>query len=121
MSIDLDSFKPANAGELLQGILDYVAPIAEGDWEKAVPELKGYLETVAQAAFLTTTQLAAGKITKEQADLAFHMQELSLNQILLYSKVLAYVTAQKVLNGVFQVIISAVKNTTGVELSWLLT
>jgi len=119
MALDLTTFKPETVGQLFDGLVSEVSGILGTEWSSAEADVKTYLDNIAHAAFNTTAQLAAGRLTQDQAKMQFKLQELGLKQVLLYSQLLGAVAAQKVVNGVFAVIIAAVKNVTGIDINWI--
>lgn len=116
--VDLDSFQPRSAGELFDGIVSHAVPIIGSMWSQARDELEIHFSTLAQNSFQTMKRLAEGRITREKADALLHMQELYLNNILLYSEFLVYDMAQAVLDAVFSVVKAAVRNWTGIMLNF---
>lgn len=116
--IDLNKFEPSNESDLLKGIFSEITVAVQAsvaDWKK---EISVYIQSIAKKAWLTLIALRDGTITKENADLAIHTQELALNNVLLLSSFAPYDIAQKVLNAVFSTISAAIKNITGVQLQF---
>ncbi|WP_081159365.1 hypothetical protein [Ensifer aridi] len=116
--IDLATFKPESASDLLTGMLKQIASIVLGNFNEIKKELSVHLKSLAQKAWMTQVGLATGAISRENADVAIHTQELALSNVVLYSEFMVYDTAQKVLSAVFSVIGAAIKNLTGVELNF---
>ncbi|PKP80611.1 MAG: hypothetical protein CVT79_15140 [Alphaproteobacteria bacterium HGW-Alphaproteobacteria-18] len=112
----LDDFKPETSKDLADGIFAYLALEIGKEWVSIKKEIAQHVRAVSIRATETRALLAAGKITAAQADFEMHGQEYYLNNIILFSTIIPYVLAQKVLNAVFKVINAAFKNWTGVDL-----
>ena len=115
---DLSDFRPKNANELFDKILEEIGAKVGGDFTSFQSEVKSHLKSVAQKAWKVKIGLEKGTISPPDADLALHTQELALNNILLYVELMPYVLAQDVLETVFAVIAAAIKNLTGVPLKF---
>ncbi len=117
-AIDLESFHPANASELLDGMLANAMSTALDQGAKLKKAIEADLKALSMAAFRTQARLAAGEIDQSDADFLIHMQELNLNSILLKLQFLTYALAQAVLDAVFGLIRAAVRNLTGFDLNF---
>ncbi|MDZ4363074.1 hypothetical protein [Brevundimonas sp.] len=116
--VDLSVFKPNDADELFDAIWTQITGVVIDDLQSFKKEIEPMLRSIATKAVRTAGMLAAGQISREDADLALHTQELALSSVLLYSAFMTYVLAQGVLDAVFTVISAAIKNLTGIELSF---
>jgi hypothetical protein len=117
-AIDLDSFSPGSASELLDGILSTAVSTALDQGAKLKATITADLKALSIAAFGTQARLATGEIDQSEADFLLHMQELNLNSILLKLQFLTYALAQAVLDAVFGLIRAAVRNLTGFDLNF---
>lgn len=117
-ALDLTTFKPESAEDLFKGILKEISSVLIANYKEVKNEISIHLQSVAKKAWLTQVGLQQGTISREHADIAIHTQELALSSIVLYSAFMAYDTAQRVLNAVFSVITSAIRNLTGIQLSF---
>lgn len=117
-AVDLSTFKPADAEELGDAILAQVGLVVTSSLKEFKAEIEPIVRSIAQKGFKTAELLAAGHISREDADLALHTQELALANVVLYSQFMTYVLAQDVRDAVFKVIVAAINNLTGVELAF---
>ncbi len=115
MPIDA-TFAPKSAEELLEGLLSVAAGTAKKQWTAIRDEMTYQLGFISQKTAKVMAQLAAKTITIKAADLTLHLLELNLNSALAEFKFLIYGAAQKILNAVFDLVKTAVKNVTGVGL-----
>ncbi|KQV81751.1 hypothetical protein [Rhizobium sp. Root1220] len=114
--VDLSTFAPQSAEELGEGLLTVAAVKAKEHWDSIRQEMTAQLTFIAQMTAKVIAQLAAKKITAQQADVTLHLLEYNLNSALAEFKFLVYNAAQKILSAVFDLIKAAVKNLTGVSL-----
>ncbi|WP_025660680.1 hypothetical protein [Rhizobium sp. IBUN] len=114
MSVDAN-FAPESAEELLEGLLSVAAATAKGQWTAIRDEMTYQLGFIAQKTAKVMAQLGE-TITVNSADLTLLLFELNLNSALAEFEFLLYVAAQKILNAVFDLVKTAVKNVTGVGL-----
>ncbi|MBB3317849.1 hypothetical protein FHT77_003741 [Rhizobium sp. BK181] len=92
------------------------AATAKGQWTAIRDEKTYQLGFIAQKTAKVMAQLAAKTITVKAADLTLHLLELNLNSALAEFEFLVYGAAQKILNAVFDLVKTAVRNVTGVGL-----
>lgn len=116
--LDLENFRPASSGELLDGIAKNAAIAAADAWKSLRDAIVADLQALSENAFQTQMRLSRKSITQGEADFLVHMQELYFHQVLLHTKFLSYVAAQAVLDAVFGVIAAAIKNVTGVTIKF---
>ncbi len=116
MAIDVSKFKPKSADELFEGLVSVVKDVALEQWAKIKDELANDFQFIAEKTAEVTGKLAAGAIDDKQADATLHLLELNLNSTLREFAFMAYVTAQKILTAVFNLLKSAIRNLTGVRL-----
>ncbi len=116
--IKLAEFKPKNAKELADAIVNDVSEIAGATVPKLATSLVPHIRSLSASTFQSATLFKQGKITQAELDRATLDQEAYLNSILLMALFSTYVLAQEVLNGVMALIVAAVKSWTGVELNF---
>ncbi|SIP94616.1 hypothetical protein SAMN05880590_101366 [Rhizobium sp. RU35A] len=117
-SIDLSTFKPKTADELFSGILANIVSVLKNNVEEIKKEISVHLQSLAKKAWLTQLGLAKGTITRENADIAIHTQELALSNVLLLVEFMTYELVQDVIDAAFSVVSAAIKNLTGIELKF---
>lgn len=115
-AVDLATFKPGGVDDLAKGILAQLASLLSGKFQDFKQEFGGYVEDVSRAAIAVASLLAEGIYDKRQADLALHAQELLISSAILRAEFLTYELAQSVLETIFGVLRSAIRNLTGVDL-----
>lgn len=115
---EVAAFKPADAEELALKIWGEIAKVVTKDLNKFRKEVEPAVLSLSKKAVTTAQLLAAGKISREDADLALHTQELALSSVVLYSAFMAYDLAQSVLETVMAVAAAAIEGLTGIRLSF---
>lgn len=116
--VNLETFKPNSAGELVEGIIGELAGVLGNSWTEARSEVEADIEAYAASSYRTLERLVEGQISQEKADLLLHMQELFLNQIFLNVEFWTYVIAQRALDAVTAVVTAAIRNWTGISLNF---
>lgn len=114
---DLSNFNPDSAGEIADRIVGELKGTAITWWKTNSELMQGYVKSLAEAAFQTRVALADKRITEKTADLLMHMQELSFNQTLQFTKLMTLALAQKLVDAAFRVIGWVIFNKTGVNLT----
>lgn len=114
--VDLKTFKPGSADELLKGVLGHVAGLLQEKLKQFEKEMVTYLGDLTKASIALAKLINDGTYGARQADLALHSQELLVNNALLRAEFLTYDVAQSILETIFKVIGAAVKNLTGLQL-----
>jgi hypothetical protein len=110
------NFAPKSAEELLEGLLSVAAGTAKDQWTAIRDEMTYQLGFIAKKTAKVMAQLVAKTVTVKAADLTLHLLELNLNSARAEFEFLLYAAAQKILNAVFDLVKTAVKNVTGVGL-----
>ena len=118
MAIDPDTFKPTTTNELLSAVTEVATAAAGGAWKNMENEVKNHLTFISSTTLETAKKLAAQEITQSQADHTLHLLEYNFNATLLLIQLIPYVVAQAVLNAVFGLVNSVVKNYAGVDLGF---
>lgn len=116
MALDVSKFKPTSANELFEGLVSVVKDVALEQWEKISDDLTNDFKFIAEKTAEVTGKLATHIIDVKQADATLHLLELNLNSTLRQFVFMTYVTAQKILTAVFNLLKSAIRNLTGVKL-----
>lgn len=107
-------FKPSSAKEMAQGFIDRVKELIGSEWKKIKDELSAYLTNMSKIIFQTSAGIESGQIPRAHADLAIHAQEVAFNQYLMMQSFLAYELASKVVDAVFDLAVTAIRNLTGI-------
>lgn len=115
---EVEAFKPATAEELAVRIWAEIAKVVTKDLQKFRKEVEPAVLSLSRKAVTTAQLLATGKISRQDADLALHTQELALSSLVLYSAFLPYDLAQGVLETVMAVAAAAIEGLTGVRLNF---
>lgn len=116
MPVDLRSFNPANAGELAQAIAQTASSAGTKWWGENEPLMRGYINSLSEAAIQTSTALAAGRIKPAQADQIMRMQEMAFRSTIQFTRFMTLALAQKVYNAAFELVGWAIFNRTGINL-----
>lgn len=119
MPIDIATFRPRNAGDFLDALVQVAQGELRNKWTRVEGDLRPYLQALAQAAARVRLKLASGEYTQQDADFALHGQELAINQFFQYARLVVYATAQSLINALFRTVSQLIRNSTGIELSWL--
>lgn len=117
-TVDLTTFRPENAGDLLDAILGEVSTVVVSDFKSFKQEAGAILSSIAHKTMMVARLLAEDRITLADADFALHTQEVALSSVLLYSQFITYAIAEDVRAAVFKVVVAAVRNLTGFSLSF---
>jgi hypothetical protein len=117
-TVDLTTFKPENAGDLLDAIFGEVATIVTSNFKSFKQEVSGIVTSIAHKAMMVARLLADGQISLADADFALHTQEVALSSVLLYSRFIAYDIAEDVRSAVFKVVVAAIRNLTGISFNF---
>lgn len=112
---DLSSFDPADAGEIGTRIVAEMEGTAGNWWKENAPLMEGYVKALAEAAIQTREALVSKRISKEQADIIIHNQELAFQQTLRFTKYMTLILAQQLLDAAFSVVGWAIFNKTGIN------
>jgi hypothetical protein len=118
MSIDLATHKPADAGELLKDLGVTAATAAGAAWAQVKANVVAHLETIADVAADTMKQRATGAITDDDVAHTMGLLRTYRDAIADELKVLPFVTAQRVLDGVTGLLEAAFRNVTGIEVAF---
>lgn len=116
MAFDVSKFKPKSADELFDGLVSVVKDVALEQWTQIKGELTYHFKFIAERTAEVAAKLAGGIIDDKEADATLHLLEVNLNSALKQFAFMAYVTAQKILTAVFNLLKSAIRNLTGVKL-----
>ncbi|TCL73923.1 hypothetical protein [Rhizobium sp. BK251] len=116
MPINFETFKPTSVDELRNGLLQVVIDTAAGQWNLIRNEMTYQLSFIAEKTATVMAQLSKKQITRKEADGSLHLLEINLNSALREFAFMAYTVAQKILNSVFQLLRSAIRNVTGITL-----
>jgi hypothetical protein len=116
VAVDLTKFDPEDVSAFAEALKDRASDISTKWWTENKDVVSGYLRSLAEAAFQTRLALEVGRIKADDADKIMHMQELAFNQTMQYTKFMTFVLAQRLLNGVFELVGWAIYNRTGVNL-----
>nr|WP_166180981.1 hypothetical protein [Altererythrobacter segetis] len=114
---DLSAFNPNNVDDLASRIVQQVSGEAKTWWDKNSGLMTGYVRSLAEAAFQTTTALANGTITAVQANSATRAQKLAFEQTVEFTEFETLVLAQRIVDAVFTVIGWVIYNRTGINLT----
>ena len=117
-AVDLTTFKPENARDLLDAIFGEVSSVVTSSFKSFKQEVGAILSSIAHKAMMVARLLADDQITLADADFALHTQEVALSSVLLYSQFITYAIAEDVRAAVFKVVVAAVKNLTGFSLNF---
>lgn len=115
MPFDLKNFKPETWRALFNGIVAHLSAKVSGEWRRVRKNIEDGLKNIAMAGIRTQHRLAEGKISRAEADLLLHGQELAMNQILIQAEFSTYELTQVALDAIFEVITTAIHNVTGVQ------
>lgn len=116
MPINAADFKRTSAEELLDGILETVKDTVSSQWNRIRDEIRYQLTFIAERTARVMTMLAAGKVTRKEADGTLHLLEVNLNSALKEFAFMAYAMTQKILSAVFDLLRNAIRNVTGIDL-----
>lgn len=115
--VDLTSFRPGSADELLDGIVSHLAPLIGAHWLGARREIGAHLRQIADKAQATRDRLLAGEISADDAAFLFEMQALNFANVVRLAQFSTFVVAQAVVDTVFAVVTAAVANVTGLPIA----
>ena len=108
-----------DAADVLTALTQQAIGVVGEKWANLRADLTPYLHALAHAVVDVQARHAAGQMTEQQADYVLHGQELAINSFMQYSTVLAYATAQALLNVLMRTAAGIIQTATGLSLSWI--
>jgi hypothetical protein len=110
---DLSTLRIDQPGQVLSAIGQLLSGQATNWWQVNSSSVQGDLQTLAQGAALTTSALVQGRITADTARIAFASQKRVLEETPMFVEFMAAAGAQQALDGVFNILGTAIKNVVG--------
>jgi hypothetical protein len=116
VAIDPATFKPSSADELLKGLLEVAIGAAKGTWDDLKKTITEDLTTLSEDVLKTSQRLADGVINPRQATHSMKLLDAAFSNEVLLVEIVPYAIAQAVINAVFGLVNSVIRNFTGVDL-----